>query len=75
MIILNESMNFKDPKESNDPQLFDVPAAAIRWSPGIRWSQAIQWSIRNMDFDKPKVYGDTSITDGLVSYKTGRNVL
>ena len=23
MIISNESMNFKDPKESNDPQLFD----------------------------------------------------
>jgi len=21
-----------------------------------------------MDFDKPKVYGDTSITDGLVTY-------
>ena len=23
MIISNESMNFKDPKESDDPQLFD----------------------------------------------------
>ena len=36
------------------------------WSPGIRWSPAIRWSIRSKDFDKPKVYGDTSITDGLV---------
>ena len=24
------------------------------------------YKIRSMDFDKPKVYGDTSITDGLV---------
>ena len=38
----------------------------IRWSPGIRWSPAIRWSIRSMDFDKPKVYGDTFISDGLV---------
>ena len=49
-----------------------IPAAAIRWSPGIRWSPAfrwspaIRWSIRSMDFDNRKVYGDTSITDGLV---------
>ena len=45
---------------------------AIRWSPGIQWSPAIRWSpgilwsIRSMDFDNRKVYGDTSITDGLV---------
>ena len=32
----------------------------------IRWSPAIWWSIGSMDFDNPKVYGDTSITDGLV---------
>ena len=45
---------------------------AIRWSPGIRWSPAIRWSpgiwwsIRSIDFDNRKVYGDTYITDGLV---------
>ena len=41
----------------------------IRWSLAIRWSPAIRWSIRSMDFDKPKVYGDTSITDGLVLFE------
>ena len=30
--------------------------------------QAIRWSIGSMDFDNPKVYGDTSITDGLVCW-------
>ena len=30
------------------------------------WSPAIGWSIGSMDFDNPKVYGDTSIADGLV---------
>ena len=39
---------------------------AIRWSSAIRWSPAIRWSIGSMDFDNRKVYGDTSITDGLV---------
>ena len=34
--------------------------------PAIWWSPAILWSIRSVDFDNPKVYGDTSITDGLV---------
>ena len=34
--------------------------------PAIRWSPATRWSIGSMDFDNPKVYGDTSITDGLV---------
>ena len=54
------------------PNYLMIPAAAIRWSPGIRWSPvirwspAILWSIRSMDFDNRKVYGDTSITDGLV---------
>ena len=54
------------------PNYSMIPAAAIRWSPGIWWSPAIRrspairWLIRSMDFDKPKVYGDTSITDGLV---------
>ena len=48
------------------PNYLMIPAAAIWWSPGIRWSPAIRWSIRSMDFDNRKVYGDTSITDGLV---------
>ena len=38
----------------------------FQWSPGIRWSPAIRWSIRSMDFDNSKVYGDTFISDGLV---------
>ena len=40
------------------------------WSPGIRWIPAIRWSIRSLDFDNRKVYGDTSITDGLVNVIT-----
>ena len=44
------------------PNYSMIPAAAIRWSPAIRWS------IRSMDFDNPKVYSDTAITDGLVSF-------
>ena len=39
---------------------------AIRWSSAIWWSPVIWWSIGSMDFDNPKVHGDTSITDGLV---------
>ena len=39
---------------------------AIRWSLAIPWSSAIGWSIGSMNFDNPKVYGDTSITEGLV---------
>ena len=60
------------------PNYSMIPAAAMRWSPGIqwspgirwspaiRWSPVIRWSIRSMDFDNRKIYGDTSITDGLV---------
>ena len=44
---------------------FMIPA--IRWSLGIRWSPAIWWPIGSMDFDSPKVYGDTFISDGLVT--------
>ena len=47
-------MDFNDPKEFNDPQVFDD-------TNGI--------SIGSMDFDNPKVHGDTStesIFDGLV---------
>ena len=39
----------------------------LLWSKGTRWSQAIRWSIGRMDFDNPKVYGDTFISDGLVN--------
>ena len=52
-----------------NPNYSMIPAAAIRWSPGIRLSPAIRWSIRSVDFDKPKVYGDTFISDGLVYEK------
>ena len=38
---------------NDDPQIFDDPK-------GI--------SIGSMDFDNPKVYGDTSIADGLVEH-------
>ena len=44
-------MHFNDPKELDDHQVFDDPK-------GI--------SIGSMNFDNPKVYGDTSISDGLV---------
>ena len=44
-------MDFNDPKEFVDPLIFDEPK-------GI--------SIGSMDFDNPKVYGDTSIFVGLV---------
>ena len=44
-------MDLNDPKEFDDPQVFDDPK-------GI--------SIGSMDFDNSKVYGDTSIFDGLV---------
>ena len=47
------------------PTYLMIPA--IRWSPAIWWSPAIRWSIGSMDFDNPKVFGDTSITGGLVS--------
>ena len=35
--------------------------------PNYSMIPAIRWSIGSMDFDNPKVYGDSSITDGLVS--------
>ena len=62
------------------PNYSMIPAAAIQWSPGIRWSPAIwwspaiRWSIRSMDFDYWKVYGDTSITDGLVWTSNGNKL-
>ena len=48
---------------------------AIWWSPAIRWSPVIRWSIGSMHFDNPKVYGDTSITDGLVLLFTFVNMI
>ena len=44
-------MDLNDPTEFDDLQVFHDPK-------GI--------SIGSMDFDNPKVYGDTSIFDGLV---------
>ena len=44
-------MNFNDPQEFDDPQLFDYSK---------------ENSIGSMDFVNPKVYVDTSIFDGLV---------
>ena len=58
------------------PNYLMIPAGAIRWSsvirwsPTIRWSPVIRWSIGSMDFDNPKVYGDTFISDGLVCIDT-----
>ena len=46
-------MAFKLPKEFDDAQVFDDPK-------GI--------SIGSRDFDNPEVCGDTSISDGLVSF-------
>ena len=64
MIISNESMDLNGPKEFDDPQLFNDPSYSM--IPAIQWSPAIRWLIGSMDFDNPKVYGDTSFTDGLV---------
>ena len=44
MIILNESMNFKDPKESDDPQLFDDPSSCYIDDPQV--------------FDDPQLFDD-----------------
>ena len=55
----------KDPKELIDPKLFDDPSFLMISSYSMIPSYLmINWK---MDFDNPKVYGDTSITDGLVS--------
>ena len=50
-VISNQFVDFDDPKEFNDSQVFDDPK-------GI--------SIGSMDFDNPKVYDDTCIFNGLV---------
>ena len=50
-------MDFNDPKELDDPQVFDD-------SKGI----SIRHKCPYMDFDDSKVYGDTSIFDGLVVF-------
>ena len=59
MIISNESMNFNGPKESDDPQLFDDPQ--VFDDPQLFVDQLEVWTLIIS-----KVYGDTSITDGLV---------
>ena len=50
-VLSNESMDFNDPKEFDDPHVLDD-------SKGI--------TIGSMDFYNPKVYGDISIFNGLV---------
>ena len=50
-VISKEYADFYDPKKFDDPQVFDDPK---------------EISIGSMDFDNPKLYGDTSIFDGLV---------
>ena len=60
-------------RNSMIPNYSMIPA--IRWSSTIRWSPAIRWSISCMDFDNRKVYGDTSITDGLVYKSTGKHLI
>ena len=42
----NESMDFTNPEEFDDPQVVDHPTVV---------------STESMDFNNPKVYGDTSI--------------
>ena len=44
-------MDFKYPKEFDDPQVFNDPKGIL---------------IGSMDYDVPKVYGETSIFDSLV---------
>ena len=45
-------MDFNGQREFDDPQVFDEPKGIL---------------IGSMDFDNPKVCGDTFIFDGLVS--------
>ena len=49
-------MDFNDPKEFDNPNVFDDPKGFL---------------IGSMNFDNPKVYGDASITDDLVSISHG----
>ena len=48
MIISNESMNFKDPKESGDPQLFDDPQ--VFNDPQLFDDQLEVWTLINQKF-------------------------
>ena len=47
MIISNESVDFNDPKEFDDPRYSMIPV----------FDDLQEISIRRMDFDNPKVYG------------------
>ena len=66
----DDHFKWKIQRNSMIPNYSMIPAIrwspAIGWFPAIRWSPVIRWSIGSMDFDNPKVYGDTSISDGLV---------
>ena len=58
MIISNESMDFNDPKELNDPNYSMIP--------DIPRSQLFNDQLEV--WTNPKVYCDTSIIDGLVLF-------
>ena len=66
----DDHFKWKIQRNSMIPNYSMIPAIrlypAIRWSPAIGWSPVIRWLIGSMDFDNPKVYGHTSINDGLV---------
>ena len=47
MVISNESVDFNDPKEFDDPRYSMIPV----------FDDLQEISIRRMDFDNPKVYG------------------
>ena len=59
-------MVFDSPKEFDDPQVSD----GLQWSKGIRWSPSLRWSKGNFNWkyglDNSKIFGDTSVSDGLV---------
>ena len=52
-VLSNESMDFNDPREFDDPQVSDDPKGS---------------SIGSMNFNNPKVYGDTSPFIGLAFF-------
>ena len=59
-LFLNWSMVFDGPKECADLQVSD----GLQWSPTFRWSK---WNFNwKYGLDNSKIFGDTSISDGLV---------
>ena len=56
---------FDYPKEFDDPQVSDGLIKVIS-NESMDYNDPKGISIGSMDIDNPKVYGDTSISDGLV---------